>query len=304
MSKTTWSGVFPACTTQIAADQSLDVAGTRRHVEDLIRAGVNGLIMLGTLGENTSLDPEEKLDVIRIAKDAAKGRVPILSGVCETSTRQACRYAEKAAKAGADGFMMLPTIPYRADLPESIAHVRAVARATPLPIMIYNNPIHYGVDMTPEAFAELGDEPTLVAIKESSSIPSRITDLINLTGDRYVLFTGVDHVSLESMFLGAKGYVCGLVNAFPDETVLLWRLAQEKRWEEAIALYRWFTPVLKLDDGPKVVQVMKTTQALAGRGTEHIRLPRKPLSGAERERVARVMAVALATRPKLAAAAQ
>lgn len=302
--QTNWKGVFPAVTTQVRADQSIDFDASRIHVENLITAGVDGLIMLGTLGENTMLDPDEKLEMVRMAKDAARGRVPVLSGVCETSTHAACRYAEAAAKAGADGFMMLPTIPYRADLPESIAHIRAVARTTPLPIMIYNNPIHYGVDMTPEAFAALGDEPTLVAIKESSAIPSRITDLINLTGDRYLLFTGVDHVSLESMFLGAKGYVCGLVNAFPDETVRLWRLAQQRRWDEAIELYRWFTPLLLLDDGPKVVQVMKTVQAMVGRGTEHIRLPRMPLTGDERAKVQRVVDAALRSRPALQLAAE
>lgn len=287
--KVSWKGVFPAAMTIFADDQRLDLPGTGRHLDALIRAGVHGLVVLGTLGENSSLDASEKLDVLRAAVDAVKGRVPLLAGVAEGSTAAACRFAVQADVVGVDGLMVLPAMVYKSDPRETIAHFRAVARATDLPILCYNNPVSYGVDITPEMFAELADEKKLVAIKESSENVRRITDLINAVGDRYVLFNGVDDLALEAVFLGAQGWVAGLVNAFPRETMSLWNLATRGRFKEARRLYRWFAPLLHLDTLPKLVQCIKLAMAETGMGPETVRAPRLPLAGAERRRVLEII---------------
>lgn len=296
-----WSGVFPAATVQLTADEGLEPEATAAHFRMLVEAGVDGLVVLGTLGEGSALDSQEKRAVIESAVEAVAGRIPLLVGVAETSTRGACRLAEQAKDLGADGLMVLPGLVYTADRAEAVAHFRTVARATDLPIMIYNNPLAYGVDLTPEAFADLADEPTLVAIKESSDDPRRLTDIVNLTGSRYRLFCGVDDLALESALLGCEGWVAGLVNAFPVESLHLWRLAGEGRWEEARSLYRWFMPLLHLDTHVKLVQYVKLAQALAGYGSETVRLPRRKLEGAERAQVAALVEAALADRPGLAA---
>ncbi len=297
----TWGGVFPAVTTQFKADQSLNLEATAAHAEHLIRAGVHGLIMLGSVGENTVLDPAEKRAVLATAIEAVQGRVPVLCGVAETSTGAACRFAAEAEAAGVDGLMVLPAMIYKTDRRETMAHVRAVARASDLPIMCYNNPVSYGTDLTPEMFAELADEPTLVAIKESSDDVRRITDLVNLVGERYILFCGVDDLILEAALLGVSGWVAGLVNAFPEESVRLWDLAAAGRWAEARDLYRWFTPLLHLDVHVKLVQYIKLAQAMAGLGTETTRAPRLALEGAERKRIAAIIQTGLDARPRQAA---
>jgi 1-pyrroline-4-hydroxy-2-carboxylate deaminase len=296
-----WTGVFPAVTTQFKADQSLDLEASARHLDTLIAAGVHGLVMLGTLGENSALEPEEKRKVVRMAVETAAKRVPVVVGVAECSTAAACRVAADCEGLGADGLMVLPTMVYKTDARETVAHFRAVARASDLPIMVYNNPVSYGVDITPEMFVELADEPTLVALKESSDDVRRITDLVNLCGNRYTLFCGVDDLILESMLLGATGWVAGLVNAFPRESVRLWTLARAGNWEEARALYRWFAPLLHLDTHVKLVQYIKFAQAMAGLGTETLRAPRLPLEGEERARVAAIVERGLESRPRLAA---
>jgi dihydrodipicolinate synthase/N-acetylneuraminate lyase len=294
-----WKGVFPAVTTQFRADQSLDIEATMAHVERLIAAGCHGLIMLGTVGENVQLEAEEKRAVVSAAVMAAAGRVPVLSGVAETSTALACRYAADCRKLDLDGLMVLPAMVYKSDPRETVAHFRAVARAGELPVMIYNNPVSYGVDVTPPMLAELADEPMLVALKESSDDVRRVTDVVNAVGDRYVLFCGVDDLYLESALLGVTGWVAGLVNAFPEETVKLYELAQGRRWEEARALYRWFMPLLHLDTSVKLVQYIKLAQAMAGLGTEMVRQPRLPLAGREREEISSIIRKAIDTRPKL-----
>lgn len=296
-----WQGVYPAVTTQFAADQSLDLEATGSHVKALIEAGVDGLVMLGTLGESTTLTEAEKKAVLAATVEWAAGRVPVLTGVAEGSTAAACHFAEAAQTIGVDGLMVLPAMVYKSDPRETVAHYRAVAGASDLPIMCYNNPVSYGIDITPEMFAELADEPTLVAIKESSDDPRRLTDLVNRCGDRYVLFCGVDDLVLEAALLGAVGWVAGLVNAFPHETMRLWRLAAGGRWDEARELYRWFTPVLHLDCHVKLVQYIKLAQAISGLGSETVRAPRLSLVGDERRRVADVVQQALESRPKLAA---
>jgi 1-pyrroline-4-hydroxy-2-carboxylate deaminase len=292
-----WRGVFPAVTTLFRDDQSLDLEATARHVERLLQSGVHGVIMLGTVGENCSLEHAEKLEVLRAAVRQVRGRVPVLAGVAECSTALACRFAADARKAGADGLMVLPAMVYKSDPRETLAHFRAVAKATELPILCYNNPVSYGVDITPAMFAELADEPKFVAVKESSENVRRITDLKNACGDRYLLFCGVDDLILESVLLGAVGWVAGLVNAFPDENRLLWDLATAVRWEEAVKVYRWYTPLLHLDTHPKLVQYIKLAMAETGLGPETVRAPRLPLAGREREEVLAIIRQAIKTRP-------
>ena len=221
---TQWKGVYPAVTTHFKPDQSIDFAATAAHIERLLRAGMHGFIMLGTVGENCSLEPEEKRQVLKLAVDTVKGRVPVLAGVAEYTAALAGRYAVDAKKIGINGLMVLPPMVYKSAPRETLAHFRTVARASDLPIMVYNNPPAYGVDITPEMFAELASEPTIVAIKESSDDPRRLTDIINATGNRYTLFCGVDDLILESMVLGCVGWVSGLVNAFPEESVRLYDL--------------------------------------------------------------------------------
>src|SRR4051812_29169125 len=210
-----WSGVFPAVTTQFKQDQSLDLDATARHVDVLIESGIAGLIMLGSLGENVALEPQEKRAVMETTIRAARGRVPVLSGVAETSTAAAVRYVKEMEKLGADGVMVLPAMVYKSDPRETLTHFRTVAGSTGLPIIVYNNPVSYGVDITPKMFAELAEVKNLVAIKESSADVRRITDLLNEVGDRYALFTGVDDLALESCMLGATGWIAGTGIAFP-----------------------------------------------------------------------------------------
>lgn len=294
----TWHGVFPAVTTQFTSDQSLDLAATAEHIEKLIAAGVHGLIMLGTVGENCSLVYAEKLQVLRTAVRQSEGRVPVLTGVAECTTALACRYAADAQQAGATGLMVLPAMVYKSDPRETIAHFRAVAKASDLAIMCYNNPVSYGVDITPAMFADLADEPKFVAIKESSENVRRITDLVNACGNRYQLLCGVDDLVLESIVLGAVGWVSGLVNAFPAENRLLWDLATAGRFEQARAVYRWYTPLLHLDTHIKLVQYIKLAMAETGLGSETVRAPRLPLVGEERERILAIIRQAIKTRPK------
>ncbi len=296
-----WRGVFPAVTTQFKADQSLDIPASLAQVDRLLRAGVHGIIMLGSLGENCALEPQEKRQLVKAAVEAVKGRVPVLSGVAECSTALAARYAGDMEALGAAGLMVLPAMVYKSDPRETMAHFRAVAAATRLPIMVYNNPPAYGVDVTPQMFAELADVKNLVAIKESSDNVRRISDIINCCGERYTLFCGVDDLILESMMLGAIGWVAGLVNAFPAETMRLYELAQAKKYQEALPLYRWFMPTLHLDVSVKLVQYIKLAQAMVGYGSETMRAPRLPLEGAEREMVMSAVRRAIDTRPKLAA---
>jgi 1-pyrroline-4-hydroxy-2-carboxylate deaminase len=223
----------------------------------------------------------------------------VLCGVAEYTTRLACRFAADAQRIGVDGLMVLPALVYKSDPRETMTHYRAVAKATDLRIMVYNNPVSYSVDITPEMFAELADEPNLVAIKESSENVRRITDLKNACGGRYALFCGVDDLVLESLLLGVDGWVSGLVNAFPAENRLLWDLARAGRWDEALEVYRWYTPLLHLDTHVKLVQYIKLAQQECGLGSERVRPPRLPLIGNERERVLTIIRAGISTRPHL-----
>ncbi len=295
----TWHGVFPAAITQFRPDQSLDVPATLKHLDAMLAAGIDGLIMLGTLGENCSLEYAEKLAVLRATVEHVAGRVPVLAGVAEYTTALACRFALDAKKAGVNGLMLLPCMVYKSDARETLTHYRTVAAAVDLPIMCYNNPVSYGVDITPAQFAELADVKNLVAIKESSENCRRITDLKIAVGERYLLFCGVDDLILESVALGAVGWVSGLVNAFPRESRLLWDLATSGRFDEARKVYQWYTPLLHLDTHVKLVQFIKLAAAECGYGAEMVRAPRMPLVGEERERILGIVRRAIATRPKL-----
>jgi 4-hydroxy-tetrahydrodipicolinate synthase len=301
--QTTWTGVFPAATTSFDADGAFDAASMERHLARLVRAGVHGLVVNGSLGEAGTLTRPEKLAAIRCAHATAAGRVPVLTGLAETTTAGAREFAAEAAAAGAAGIMLLPPMQYVSDRRETLAYLRSVAEASTIPIMIYNNPVAYRVDVTPEMLEELAAETAFVAVKESSDDPRRITDIINRVGDRYRIFVGVDDLALESLLLGADGWVAGLVCAFPEETVALYALAREGRLEEARALYRWFMPLLHLDTSTKFVHYIKLAQAMAGLGNEHLRPPRLPLEGGERSEVEMIVAAAIATRPDLAALA-
>jgi 4-hydroxy-tetrahydrodipicolinate synthase len=296
-----WRGVFPALMTEFKADESLDLEATARHIEAMLAAGCKGLVMLGTLGENTALAAVEKRAVIEMAVATVAGRVPVISGVAEYTTPLAHGYVRDIAKLGADGAMVLPPMVYKTDPRETLTHFREVASASDLPIMIYNNPVSYGTDVSPTMFAELADAPTIVAIKESSDDPRRLTDIANACGERYTLFCGVDDIIVESIAVGAVGWVAGLVNAFPEESVRLFDLAAAGELEAARTLYRWFMPLLHLDTHPKLVQMIKLANAMTGLGAETVRAPRLTLTGAERAEVEALIARAIETRPDLAA---
>lgn len=295
-----WRGIYPAATTQFRKDGALDVDATQKVVEGLIRDGVHGLVMLGTVGENTSLRAEEKRTVVKAALEAAAGRVPVVTGVAEYTTAEAIEYAKDCEKIGLDGLMVLPAMVYKADTRECVTHFRAVAAATPLPVMIYNNPGAYGIDVKPPVLAKLAeDTPNIVAVKESSEDPRRITDIVNLCGDRLTLMAGVDDVALECLLLGASGWVSGLANVFPAESVRLFEYAENKQVDKALPIYRWMAPSLHLDVHPKLVQMIKLAEQIAGRGSETVRAPRLPLEGAERQQVTDIIETALKSRPRI-----
>ena len=299
MSKPFWSGVFPAITTQLKRDQSLDLEATAAHVDVLIKSGVNGIVFLGSLGENQPMRGDEKRLVIEAMVKAVNGRVKVLSGVAETSTAEACRYARDVEKLGVDGIMLMPAMLYKGDPRETMAHFRTVAKASGLPIMIYNNPISYGNDITPEMFAQLADEKKFVALKESSGDVRRITDLHNAVGDRYALFTGVDNLALEASILGIDGWVAGSGIAFPAENQYFWELTRRGEWDKAREIYRWFTPLLHLDVSTKFVQYIKLAVQECGLGKEFVRSPRLTLAGEERKRVLKIIHDGIKNRPKI-----
>ena len=301
MSLPKWSGIFPAVTTKFKANEELDHAEMEKHFAFQIDAGVHGLVTCGSLGEASTLSFEEKLEVTGVAIKVANKRVPVLANVSETRTANALRFVEQAAKLGVQGFMVMPSVLYAADAREAKDNLRAIADAAQLPIMVYNNPVTYKVDLTPEDFRDLSDCKWITAIKESTDNIRRVTDLRNAVGDRYQIFMGVDDLSFEGLAVGADGLLAGLVVAFPRETVALYNLMQAKRYDEALALYRWFMPLMHLDVSTKLVQNLKLVETLVGVGNENVRRPRQPLVGAERERVTAIVQKALATRPDVSA---
>ncbi len=298
-----WEGVFPAVTTQFDAQFRVDIDATKRVIDALIRDGVDGLIICGTVGEGTSLTAQEKRAVLEAAVGAAKKRVPVVAGVAEFTTGLAAELARDCERIGVDGLMVMPAMVYSAKPHETLAHFRGVAKASSLPIMVYNNPPIYKTDVTPDMIAALADCETIVCVKESAGFTSRYVDLQNAVGDRFVLFCGLDDVIVESVLLGCVGWVSGMSNVFPREGNRLFKLARAGKWQEAMELYRWFMPILHLDARPDLVQCIKLCEQIMGRGSERTRAPRLALDGAARTEVEAIMKRALATRPKIDQAA-
>ncbi len=293
-----WSGIFPAVTTKFTAGDELDHDEMARCFALYVDAGCDGLIVCGSLGEGPMLHHDEKLAVLKTAKDAAGGR-PVLLTVNEAATRDACALARRAAKAGADGLMVVPSPIYHTDRDETVAALKAVAEAGDLPVMIYSNRIAYRVDVTVDIMGELASDDRFVAVKESSDDIRRSTDIVNAFGDRFDLFTGVDNLAFEALSVGAVGWVAGLVTAFPRETVAIWKLMRAGRREEALAIYRWFRPLLDLDVSTYLVQNIKLAEAIEIGSSETVRLPRRPLAGDRRAAVEKVVRDAIAARPVL-----
>ena len=293
-----WQGVIPAITTPFREDQTVDEAFLRRHVDVLVKAGCTGIVALGSLGEGGTLRFEEKRLVLRVAHEALAGRAPLVAGIAALGTEEAIVLAREAQSCGCSGLMVLPPYVYRGDWRETKAHFRAVIAATSLPCMLYNNPIAYGTDVSAEQLEELGrDLPNLQAVKESSADVRRLAAIRALLRDRMALLVGVDDLIVEGIAAGAVGWIAGLVNALPEESVRLFDLAREGRHDEARALYEWFLPLLRLDVVPKFVQLIKLVQAEVGLGSESVRPPRLPLAGDERDQVLAMIRSALGRRP-------
>ena len=293
-----WAGVFPAVTTKFTADDRLDRAEMERCFGLMIEAGCDGLIVAGSLGEGPMLSADEKLEVLEIAQGAAGGR-PVLMTVNEAATRDGMALAKKAAAAKADGLMVVPSPIYHTNPDETVATLKAVAGAGGLPVMIYSNRIAYRVDVTVEVMQALADDPLFVAVKESSDDIRRSIDVLNAFGDRFDLFTGVDNLAFEALSVGAIGWVAGLVTAFPRETVAIYQLMKQGRRDEALAIYRWFRPLLDLDVSTYLVQNIKLAEVFAINSNDRVRMPRQPLSGERRRAVETMVKDALATRPVL-----
>jgi len=301
LSKPLWHGVYPAATTQFAADLSLDIPACRQTVTALVDDGVDGLVLLGTVGENNSLRPEEKRLALRAAVEAVGKRVPLVAGVSELSTDRAIEFVHDAEKIGIDALMVLPAMVYVPTPDELFAHFQAIAQSTRLPIMLYNNPPAYRVSIELDTLERLAAIPNIVALKESAPDPRRFTDIINRFGERFTLMAGLDDVALEGLLLGASGWVSGLTSAFPRESVALVAAADRGDWEEARRIYRWFMPLLHLDADHDLVQSIKLAEQVMGRGSERVRMPRMPLTGARRAdviaRVERCAATRVKTKP-------
>jgi len=297
MNTARWQGVYPAVTTKFKTDLSLDFDAMAEHLEFQLDAGVHGVIILGSLGENSTLDMDEKLQLTEFFIRKVNGRVPLLACIAESDTRQACLYASRAEAMGIDGFMLLPPMRYPSDQRETMSYLEEVAAASAVPIMLYNNPVAYGTDLSPADFKTLAANPKFVAIKESSANTRRIPEIRRKTGDRYAIFCGVDDLAFESFTLGAVGWVAGLVVAFPRETVRIYDLMMANKWAEAREIYEWFLPLLSLDIGPKFVQQIKLVEEMVGVGSARVRSPRLALSGPEVERVRQIVEQSLANRP-------
>jgi len=293
-----WQGVIPAITTPFQQDYSVDADLLVKQVDALVRAGCTGIVALGSLGEGGSLSFDEKKAVLRLCKEALKGRASLVAGVAALTTDEACRLAELGREQGADGLMVLPPYVYKGDWRETRAHFAAVVSETALPCMLYNNPIAYGTDVLPEQVLELAEAlPNLLAVKESSADIRRVTALTALAGDKLSVLVGVDDLIVEGIAAGAVGWIAGLADALPAESVRLFDLAVQGSTAEAAALYEWFLPLLRLDTVPKFVQLIKLVQAQTGLGSETVRPPRLTLAGAEREAALGLIRRALARRP-------
>ena len=295
--KCPWSGVFPAATTQFDVALAVDLDASQKVQRALVADGVHGMVVLGTVGENNSLNGDEKRAVLRAAVEAVGQKVPLVTGVSEFTTASAVAYARDAERIGISGLMALPAMVYVPTPVELEQHFRAVAQATSLPIMLYNNPPAYRVNIDFDTLSRLAEIPNIVAVKESAPDPRRFTDLINAFGDRFTLFAGLDDIAFEGLTLGAKGWVSGLTNAFPAESLQLYQALAAGNLEAARRIYRWFMPLLHLDAEHDLVQSIKLAEQIMGRGSERVRPPRLPLAGARREQVTKMVELAARTRP-------
>lgn len=292
-----WKGVFPALTTQFTQKDELDLAAFSKSLQSQLDAGVHGIIIGGSLGEASTLSTKEKEILVKHAIEKMNGKIPVALNIAESNTTEAIRQAEYAKAWGAEGLMLLPPMRYKSDDRETLEYFKAVARSTDLPIMIYNNPVDYKIEVTLEMFEELAPFKNVNAVKESTRDVSNVSRMRNRFGDRFNILCGVDTIALEELLLGADGWVAGLVNAFPKETVAIYNLAKAGKVAEATKIYRWFMPLLELDIHPKLVQYIKLAQAKAGLGTEYVRGPRLILEGEERERILKIIDAGLANRP-------
>jgi len=297
--KVQWNGVMPAVTTKFTNDDSLDLEMFGKNINAQLEAGVHGIILGGTLGEASTLTDDEKKILIESTIDLVKGSVPVIINIAEQTTKGAIEAANKAEKYGAQGLMMLPPMRYKATDHETVTYFSEVAKSSGLPIMIYNNPIDYGIEVTLDMFEQILKHDNIQAVKESTRDISNITRIRNRFGERLNVLTGVDTLGMESILMGADGWVAGLVCAFPAETVAVYELVKAGRIQEALSIYRWFLPILELDISPQLVQNIKLAEVATGIGTEQVRAPRLPLQGKEKERVLRILEEGLKSRPKL-----
>jgi 4-hydroxy-tetrahydrodipicolinate synthase len=291
-----WKGVYPAVTTKFFDDGSLDMESFEKNILAQIDAGVHGIILGGSLGEASTLKNGEKLELVEKTLQLTNGKIPVIMNIAEKTTADAIKSANDAERLGASGLMMLPPMQYKADNRETVHYFKSVAESTALPIMVYNNPVDYGIEVTVDMMAELTEHDNIQAIKESTRDTSNITRMINRFGDRISVFSGVDTIACESLMLGASGWVAGLVCAFPRETVAIYNLVKANRIEEALKINRWFMPLLELDINSKLVQNIKLAEVATGIGTEPVRKPRLKLTGQERENVLSVINTAMNNR--------
>lgn len=294
-----WTGVYPAVTTKFTNKGYLDLEAFISNIKSQIDAGVDGIIIGGSLGESSTITHDERINMLSAVIEEFDHRVPALINIAEGSTRQAIALAQRAETAGADGLMILPPMMYKPTEAEVVDFFSDIAANTSLPILVYNNPVDYKIEVTPHMFDSLLKLETIQAVKESTRDLSNVTRLINAFGDRLKVLTGVDTIAMEALVMGAHGWVAGLVNAFPAETVAIYRLIKAGRIEDARSIHRWFLPILELDINPQLVQNIKLAEHMTDLGNEFVRLPRKPLSGPERQRVIRILEVGIATRPSL-----
>ncbi|MRG43738.1 dihydrodipicolinate synthase family protein [Chitinophaga sp. SYP-B3965] len=295
-----WKGVFPALTTKFTAADELDLSLFSKNLDAQLEAGVEGIILGGSLGEASVITTEEKATLVKHAVKQIGGKVPVVINIAEGATREALRQAALAEEWGAGGLMLLPPMRYKSDARETVEYFRTIAQSTSLPIMLYNNPVDYKTEITLDMFEELAAVKNIEAVKESTRDVTNVIRMQNRFGDRYKILCGVDTLTLEELVTGADGLVAGLVCAFPAETVTLYKLIKAGKIQEALPLYRWFMPLLELDIHPKLVQYIKLAETQAGIGSEYVRAPRLTLVGEERKRILGVIDHAIATRPKLA----
>ena len=298
MKKFKWEGVMPAITTQFDVKGNLDLDTFKINLSHQINAGVNGIILGGTLGEASTLTNQEKQKLLAVTLGEVNGKIPVIMNIAEQATIEAIRLAQKAESEGADGLMLLPPMRYKATDEETVTYFSTIANATKLPIMIYNNPIDYKIEVTLEMFAALESYKNITAVKESTRDITNITRMINRFGDRFQILCGVDTIAMEALLMGANGWVAGLVDAFPRETVAIYSYCKQGELEKARSIFSWFLPLLELDISPQLVQNIKLCELATGMGTGHVRPPRLPLKGAELERVRSIIKTALDNRPK------